>query len=199
MGECNYFFKAMFATADEAVAAERKLRIFLTQTKKAEKFYHYHNELPACQRKKELFVAEFWAEFGRQFPLVTDYIKFVGKWGGELHDLSGLLDLGDPEEIGLDIRTGTHDRAPLNILGHYGIGVWHFADWEPFTKYFIEKFKPLKAVWGNEEEDCPSMDALQLYPWEDIILKILGQRHLLPLLMHIDKDLDTLIGQQLKG
>jgi len=180
MGECNYFFKAQFANNKEALKAHKSLVAFLKQAVKANEFY--------SPKQQDNGTTGFWAKFEQKFPLIAEYVKFIGHWGGEAHNLSGLLDLGDPNET----------WVVEDVLCHIGVDVWHFADWVPFRKYFVEKFKPIKAVEGNEENGCANIVSLHLYEWEEIVKEILKQKSVLPMLMGIHPQLDELLAFKMK-
>jgi hypothetical protein len=180
MGECAYYLKAEFKSNEAAKIAASKLDDFFVQARNAYEFFQNY----------EVSLKTFWKRFEAGFPMVFDYVKTLPKFKSNQPPilnqsvLSGYLDFGQDENN----ETLVHGTT----VGWGDTSVWHMTDWTPLCKYIVKKFGAIKAVWGSENE-CASLDSLQLYAYEEIIKNILKRDDLLPLLIGIHPDLDLML------
>jgi hypothetical protein len=79
----------------------------------------------------------------------------------------------------------------------YCAEVGHLGSWNNLQTFITEKYKPIRCVWGSDEYGG-SLDALQLYAWEEIVQAILKHKKTLPFLLGIHKDFDELISIALR-
>lgn len=100
------------------------------------------------------------------------------------------FDVGDGE-YGKDSKVENLQRNG-NVISYYDNDVGHMTSWGPFAKY-LKDHGACRAVWNNEENSVFSLDNLQLYDWEGIVQDLLKQKKILPTLLGINEDLDTLI------
>ena len=75
--------------------------------------------------------------------------------------------------------------------------VSHLGSWDNLKTFIQTKYHPIRVVWGSEE-DGDTLGALNLYPWEDIVLGILKYKKTLPFLLGIHEDFDELISMTLR-
>jgi hypothetical protein len=168
MGSCAYFLKAKFKNATAAKKACAKFNKFLAEAAEAYNYYPGDKSLIS--------------ELEKKFPNVTEYLECTDEQWREGH-------------IYLDF--GQNDCAHVvDDEVWYGDGdVGHLNTWTPLTTWIQEKYGAVKAVWDNEDNGCGSLEGLQLFDYEHIVKDILKQKHLLPLLLNINKELDVMIGQ----
>jgi hypothetical protein len=182
MGECAYYLKAEYPTKKEAQKASEKLDEFFSEAREAYDYY---------QPGRETEPKKFWAKFSKDFPLTWDYVQTIPgfkKTSADPNDLSGKLDFGQDENGGTLVQG--------NIVGWGDCSVWHFADWTPLCNYIEKKFGAIRVVWGTEENGVGSLEALQLYDWEMIVVNILEHKELYPMLIGINKELDFILDRK---
>jgi hypothetical protein len=193
MGECAYYFKAEFPTKKEALAASKKLNKFFLQARHA---YDYWQNPLALLKDQRFPIAQldnklFWNTFQERYPLVTEYVKHEQLFGRDPGVLSRKLDFGQ-----------TSDNETILIgdtVGWCDSSVGHMSDWSPLCAFVKEVYGAVRAVYGNEEDGCASLESLNLYEWEDIVKAILKQKKVLPLLLHVNNDLDELIERTMRN
>jgi hypothetical protein len=129
MGECNYYLKARFETAEQAKAAVSRLVALLAEGERAYDYWQGARTREDPPRCEELPTAEeFWAIFREQFPLVCEYLGPLDgaeDWDDRLvGQLGTLVDpqrdrLGDPSSS--LVCRGDALFLRLN-------GIWHFSE-----------------------------------------------------------------------
>lgn len=100
----------------------------------------------------------FWSQFREKFPVVSKYLKFIKKYGGDFdNDLAGYLDFGtedDFENLEFDIDYIDDNYEEVGQI-KYSAYVWHLADWTGFMEFIQSEFKVKNARWLSEEDINP--------------------------------------------
>lgn len=153
MGEAVYYAKIAFDTDEECEKAAPAIKSFFVEVCNAEQFWQNNRSIYAREPKVELFTGEkFWVEFEKNFPLVADYLKFLGNnyadkpiWNGDSDNgLAGKIDIAyDANDVNYGFRID-------GCLILYSAEVWHFADWDGFAEY-IESRWGGKMNWLSDE------------------------------------------------
>jgi len=168
MGECAYFFKARFETANEARKALPKVRQLIKE------MIEVHN----WRKDKCRYSA-------RKFPMVADFLKFIDSAG----DTGNTVSVGDG-----DNEPFISEDTICYASGY----VWHLETWENLGAYIMKKLGAVKFVWDTDENGCGSLEGLNIYDWEGIVRNLLKSKAILPLLLKVHPDLDLLVGAKLK-
>jgi hypothetical protein len=88
---------------------------------------------------------QFWPEFEKKFPAISEYLKGLGKYGKDCNNsLAGILDFGEKEDIENSLEY--HD----NLLTYHA-EVWHFADWDPLVNFLKSHLGAVKTGWISDE------------------------------------------------
>jgi hypothetical protein len=169
MGECSYFFKMQFRNGAEAEKALKPVGNFMRQMMAA------HDHLASEKG------------FEKMFPLVADYLKYIGT--ENLDGRDGTVSVGSDDSV---------LYRDEDTLSYAGYNTWHMEDWTPLMGYLEHRFRPIKTSYANEEDGCASLDSLNLYDWEGIVRSLLKRKALLLQLLHVHKDLDELLTHKLK-
>ena len=182
MGECYFYMKAQFPSEKILTKVYPKIIAFLKEGQQAQEWWQEHrNNKPA----------KFWKPFQTNFPIVSQYLIQANLFGKDCNnDLAGNLEFGYE---GMDKNA---DKTTNEF--HWSAEVWHMGSWEHFPKFFQTQFGASKVVWGSEENGCGSIDGVELYDYETIIKDILKHTEVLPTLLGINDELDTLIEVALK-
>ena len=153
MGECNYYLKARFATADDAKAALPRLVALLTEGEQA---YGYWQDARTREdrvpRTSLPTAGEFWAEFRERFPLVRAYLgelDGVTDWDDGLVGQLGSLVAPQPDALGDPSASLVCREAVLYLRLN---GIWHFSDLR-LLEEFCEADLGAVAVGSVSEED----------------------------------------------
>ncbi len=151
MGECNYYLKARFETAEEAAAAIPRLSELLGQGEAASEYWqNSRGRIETSYTRPSADV--FWTGFRDHFPLVTKYLgKLAGKedWSNGLAgQLSALIDPrikrhGDPAAF-------LQQDGDLLLLKLSGI--WHCADFRRLHRFILKVLGALDVGTVSEEE-----------------------------------------------
>jgi len=177
MGECVYYLKARFPKG-----VLNKLTPIKGLFREGLKASHWWQDNRGREDHKQ-----FWIDFSKEFPQVTDYLKTCTDcWGDNINKLSGVLDFANGET---DIDRMSCSPTPMGDEFYYESMVWHMSSWQPIADYLVKKFGASRAVWDSEEGGGRP----ELEDYENIVMKILEQRKTLPCLMGIHNDLDELI------
>ena len=131
----------------------------------------------------------FYMAFEKKFPLMTEYVKSTGLWGGDINALSGNMDFG---------QEGDETLVEGTTVGWGSDGVWHGSNWTFVCNFIKAKYGAIKIVWDTEENGCGGIDSLQLYDWEQIVRDILKNKELHPLLIHTNSELDELLDRTIR-
>ncbi len=160
MGECNYYLKARFRTAKQAITAIPKLSDLLGQGELAARYWQdsrsglRSGKLP---KKKTLTSENFWTIFRERFPLVHHYLGELADSADWDNGLAGQLScMVDPHS------KRTHEpKSELfqkkNILFLKLSGIWHCAELERLESYCLKDLGAL-AAGSISEEDLESDD-----------------------------------------
>lgn len=182
MGECVYYLKAKFPEEKRAKAALKEIGALQEEGEEVDDFIE----------SNETESKEFWPGFEKKFPHISAYLKSINLFGSkEKGDLEGVLNFGNPENDAPYL-----DGEGTLCLSAY---VWHFAKWSPIADYLVKAFGATKTAVDTEEDGCGSMDNLQFYDYQEIVESILNHKDVLPLLLHINSDLDELIDERLRS
>jgi hypothetical protein len=154
MGECFYYLKAYGCKKEEV----EKIRNFILEGGEAEVWWQDHRDY---ERKvdPEKTREVFWKEFDVKFPMVSKYLKFIKKHGGDCdNNLAGLIDFGTDEDVEdyFDfIDDYTDDDGIVYGELRYSANVWHFADWDGFAEFLQKEFGVKEVKWVSEEDMNP--------------------------------------------
>src|SRR4051794_13554688 len=99
MGECNYYLKARFASAEKAKEAEPRLIELLAEGEKAYRFWQGSRPLFGGRSNPNHVVptaARFWQVFRERFPLTYRYLGTLAGIEHWNNGLAGELSLVDP-------------------------------------------------------------------------------------------------------
>jgi hypothetical protein len=190
MGSCNFYLKAEFPNETAAIKVEPLLNTFFAEAFEAYEYYCTSWDDAARQDlKSSPCHKKFWPEFSKRFPIVMEYVKTLPEY--KHNSVPGNLTLSFGEEDGKILRQ-------YNTLCWLGKDTWRMADWSGLAKFIKTKHGATRVVYGSEDTGIASLESLNLYDWESIVRNILKQKNLLPLLLHIHEDLDTLLEQKMK-
>jgi hypothetical protein len=153
MGECNYYLKARFSTAERATAAAPRLSELLGQGEAARDYWQSARPHALREGGRQPSSTEaFWAEFRERFPLVHDYLRELAGTPDWNNGLSGQLSCmvdprvprrGDPSAS--LVQEG--DTLLLKLSG-----IWHFAELGRLERYLVEEFGAVAAGSISQEE-----------------------------------------------
>jgi hypothetical protein len=153
LGECNYYLKARFPTAERATAAVPRLSELLGQGEAARDYWQ--NSRPSWLREggRQPPSAEvFWAGFRERFPLVYRYLRELADTPDWNNGLAGQLSCmvdprvpqrGDPRASLIQER----DTLLLKLSG-----IWHFAEMGRLERYCLEDLGAVAAGSISEED-----------------------------------------------
>jgi hypothetical protein len=195
MGEAYYSLLAEFPKAPTK-KQERAIKDFFLEGDRAYEYWQEHRG----QKPKE-----FWPEFKKQFPVVSEYLAQTksgrkslldGDCGG---DLAGYMDFA------------AEDSGPGNIEDSlkfdgkeltYTAEVWHHATWNPLAEFLKKKFGAIEATWISDGETPTGVDIMRLVKQAksaDIVDAILKQdKKFLMTLIGIHPDLDKRLDNVLR-
>ena len=179
MGECYYYLKARFPKGSITKKKEKRIEEFFLQGDEAETWVWKQDGKKISQ-----------TEFNEKFPVIAEFLKISGM---EVSDNRALefADCGGSEVMD---RLTITDRE----VSFYS-EVSHMADWQPIADFLTKEFGASKVVWDVEENGCGGLDSLEFEDNEQIVQDILKHKKILPTLLGINKELDALIAEQMKG
>ncbi len=162
MGECNYYLKARFRSAGDAVAAQPRLVALLAEGEQAYDFWQHSRRWDG----PKLSADEFWAGFRGRFPLVVGYLRALAGTPDWDNGLSGHLGcLVDPG-LGRQHPAATLVRDDGLLLLRLNM-IWHFTDMGLLERYCREELgavavgsisdEQLESDLGSELEDPLAM------------------------------------------
>lgn len=160
MGECNYYLKARFPTAERAGMAIPRLTELLGQGEAA--YEYWQNSRSGShvgeQGRQPPSAETFWAGFRDRFPLVHRYLRELADtpdWNNGLAgQLSCMVDPRDPRRV--DPRASL-DREGNTLLLKLS-GIWHVADLGRLERYLVEALGAVGAGSISEEDLDPGDD-----------------------------------------
>lgn len=152
MGSCMYYLKADECTKYNFYKIEKLIQ----EGSKAEDFWQENRGIynkPAMPRE------EFWKKFQDNFPMVSEYLTYIKKFGGDSNnELAGYLNFGHEDDFEnlefIDEYKDDNNEEVGQIK--YSAYVWHLADWTGFMKFLQSKFKVRNARWLSEEDIDPN-------------------------------------------
>lgn len=167
MGECNYYLKARFATAERAAAAIPPLSGLLRQGEAAQDYWQNSRpRIPQRSGSEPPSAEVFWAGFRDRFPLVHAYLGELADtpdWNNGLAgQLSALVDPRVQRDGDPSASLTQEDDVLLLKLG----GIWHCAELIRLERFFLEDLGAA-AVGSVSEEDFESEEGGEaLEDWE---------------------------------
>jgi len=155
MGSCMYYLKVRDCKQDVV----ESIREFILEGCEAEIWWQDHRDYERIKDDPEKTRAKFWDQFTIKFPIISKYLKFIGKYGGDCNNaLAGCIDFGTDEDVEdhLDFTEGDEDKNGV-VHGElrYSAEVWHFADWGGFAEFLENEFGVRDARWISEEDMNP--------------------------------------------
>jgi hypothetical protein len=185
MGECCYYLKAKFPKGVLNKEKRNEIKVFWKEAQEFENDYWREDWFGQREMKPDE-TARVWKRIEEQYPLVSDYIKFSGKF--------------ETDDLGEIFHFGTSDNMHFNDTEFwYADEVSHSADWTPMAKYLKHEFGASKVIWDSEENGTGSFEHLQFYEYKEIVQALMKKKEMFPLLLHVHKDLDELIDEHLRG
>ena len=184
MSESAHYLKVLFPSEAAAKKAEPKLDRFFQQSVDAFNFWqksYYGNPLVAAATSSDTF----WTRFKRKFPLVWKYVESLNI--KDPNDLSGLFDFGQDENNEVLRQGDTLCWADCNVGSQ--------TTWVHLCEFLVKKYGGIKAVC-NDDGTSTSLNDLYLFDYEQIVKDILGHKELYPLLIGINKELDSILDQK---
>ena len=147
-----YYLKADECTKYNFYKIERLIQ----EGSKAEDFWQ---ENRGIYNKPAMSQTQFWSEFQEKFPMVSKYLMFIKKFGGDTNnELAGYLNFGredDFENLTFDLDYTDDNNEEVGQV-KYSAYVWHLADWTGFAKFLQEECKVRNARWLSEEDIDPN-------------------------------------------
>lgn len=133
MGEATYYMKARFASDKIARGKLAFISKFILEGQRAYEFWQKHRHEDPIQ---------FWPTFKENFPEVSKYLASGDLLGGDVNNvLAGHLDFGGEDD---------HATVQGDII-KFAATCWHFAEWDLFTTYIIERFGAFDCKWVSDE------------------------------------------------
>ena len=136
MGECNYYLKARFQTAEHAKDAAARLCDLLGQGEAARAYWQNSRPVSASSgASKPPSAEQFWAEFEERFPLVYAYL---GKLAGIAHwdnGLAGQLSCFVDPRVARRHDPSASLTIENDVLSLKLSGIWHCAEFDLFERY----------------------------------------------------------------
>lgn len=144
MGEAIYYGKLFFDTKENAAASFETFGDLCVEFCKSDRFWQKNRGISFLDNDETVPMTdeEFWTQFETIFPNVAEYLKGLGSgrhgygespWGVDRRNgLAGLL-----EPIGRE-----DDVSNIYLVDNqiwWSSEVWHFADWDPFIRYAVNK------------------------------------------------------------
>lgn len=154
MGECNYFFKARFANAEEAKASELRLAELLAEGEKA--YLFWQESRPSFLRNDPNRLPQssdtFWRVFRVRFPLTVRYLGDLADIEDWNNGLAGQLgSLVDPKGDGALEPNASLRRNDVLLLLQLN-GIWHCSDMTLLEQYCLEDLGAVRAGSISDEE-----------------------------------------------
>jgi hypothetical protein len=166
VGECNYYLKARFPTAERAAAAMPRLCELLGQGEAARAYWQDSRPRISRASGPEPPSAEvFWAGFRDKFPLVYAYLRELADTLDWNNGLAGQLScLVDPR-----VRRRGDPSASLTQEGDVLLlklgGIWHGAELGRLERFFLDDLGAV-AVGSASEEDFELDEDEVMEDWE---------------------------------
>lgn len=156
MGEAFYYLKGDNCTE----GAFEQITEFIKEGCNSEDFWQESRGI--YNNTKKLKQDVFWKQCTERFPMVTKYLKFIKKYGGDSNNsLAGYLDFGREDDLDhLEFDADYTDEDGI-VVGRikYNAMVWHCADWDGFTAFLQKEFGLKNVRWLSDEHIDP-YDAL---------------------------------------
>jgi hypothetical protein len=154
LGECNYYLKARFPTAELAVIASSGLSELLGQGEAARDYWQSSRRHNAFTQRnwQPPTDEEFWASFRERFPLVHKYLGELADTTDWNNGLAGQLScMVDPRvQRQLDPHAELEQDGETLYLKLSGI--WHCAEMARLERYCVQELGALAA--GSMSDDA---------------------------------------------
>ena len=137
MGEATYYCKMKFKSEELAVVHYPTVKKFFSEGIAAKEFW---------KTNWGMLSEEFWPEFKKRFPLISEYITNTFPEVDNGNGLAGLLNFGGEDDIeNLEVNG--------NEIWYYAY-VWHFANWEGMLSFICKKVVA-EFLWVDADDIEP--------------------------------------------